>query len=343
MQPFIQHTKTHLITGFLGSGKTSFINFCIEKLNKNQKWAILVNEVGKIGIDKDLFSKQQNLAIQQVSGGCICCTSQLPLQIALSRLLSDHQPDCLWIEPTGLAHPKELIEQLSAPHWQTALSMQSVISILNAKQWQDIRYRQHDNYQAHMQFCDVVVINRFDELLVDDISQLTDWIYQLNPSVSIFWQGETGLDDKQLNNLWQQLPKKSAILSQSTSQIFRLNQQNFSNKVNETSDNHELPYRYHDKQGDYHIIGWRLPSHWQIQLTQLLDFLLNIPHWQRIKSVVHTTDGWQKLNFTPDSLDMLQTDIQSDNRIEVIFLHTRLSDDEILQIQQQLLALFQQP
>lgn len=342
MKPLIHHTKTHLITGFLGAGKTSFINACIRHFNQDNKWAILVNEIGKIGIDENLFDTQHPLAIQQVSGGCICCTSQLPLQIALARLLNDHQPERLWIEPTGLAHPKELIEQLSAPHWQTALAMQSAIAILNAKQWQDPRYQQHDGYQAHIQFCDVVVINRFNEFSPTQIDNLTAWIIQRNPHAMLIWQTNDDFQPEQIDTIFQQLNKKSLILNQQLSrQTIRLHQQPLNSQDITITKNNELPYRYHEKQGEYHIIGWRLPKDWQIELTQLLDFLLAIPHWQRIKSVVNTNNHWQKLNFTPDSLDILQTDRQTDNRIEVIFLANQLNDDEIIQHQQTLLNLFQ--
>jgi G3E family GTPase len=55
MTPLIQNTSTHLITGFLGAGKTSFINACIANMQQGQKWAILVNEVGQIGIDEALY------------------------------------------------------------------------------------------------------------------------------------------------------------------------------------------------------------------------------------------------------------------------------------------------
>ena len=62
---------------------------------------------GQIGIDEKLLTgnADHDLAIRQASGGCICCSSQLLLQIALARLTSEYRPDRLWIEPTGLVTP----------------------------------------------------------------------------------------------------------------------------------------------------------------------------------------------------------------------------------------------
>ena len=73
--PIIQNTATHLITGFLGSGKTTFLNNLIAHFQHDDKWAILINEAGKIGIDGSLINKNVNLVTKEISGGCICCTA----------------------------------------------------------------------------------------------------------------------------------------------------------------------------------------------------------------------------------------------------------------------------
>ena len=178
---FLQNIPCTLVTGFLGSGKTTLINQLIATKPTDECWALLINEFGRIGIDAALLASSQatesaknDIAIREVSGGCICCicciccSSQLPLQIALSRLLSDHHPKRLLIEPTGLSHPRELIKQLSAPHWQTALKMQAVITVLNALQWQTDKYRNHEGFQAHVRDADVLVINRYTQLSTDE-------------------------------------------------------------------------------------------------------------------------------------------------------------------------------
>lgn len=63
-----------------------------------------MNEFGQIGVDQQLLPQDQGYAVKELLGGCLCCSSQLPMQIALSRLLSETKPDRLFIEPTGLGH-----------------------------------------------------------------------------------------------------------------------------------------------------------------------------------------------------------------------------------------------
>ena len=105
----LQNIPCTLVTGFLGSGKTTLINQLIASKPTDERWALLINEFGRIGIDGALLASSQatdsaknDIAIREVNGGCICCTSQLPLQIALSRLLSDHHPKRCLSSPQGL-------------------------------------------------------------------------------------------------------------------------------------------------------------------------------------------------------------------------------------------------
>lgn len=348
----------------MGSGKTTVINQLLATKPADVCWALLINEFGRIGIDGALLTntqdgknKQDNIAIREVSGGCICCTSQLPLQIAITRLLSEHHPQRLVIEPTGLAHPRELIRQLSASHWQMALSMQAVITVLSGVQWQQAKYRTHEGFQAHVRDADVLVINRYEQLSAACLQDLQQWIAALNKQAQIIWataDSQTASDfqatsdaqitadssdfielsNSYLSELTNQLTKPSGTISKQrtanmTQTRISLKPANnlmpsasiSTNSDIETSSSiSELPYRYHDEQKGMLLAGWRLPPHWMFAADGLQQWLLQLPDWQRIKGVVHTSDGWLQLNFTPDSLTINDTSAQIDSRLEVILL-----------------------
>ncbi len=349
----IQNIPCTLVTGFLGAGKTTLINQLLSCKPVGARWALLINEFGRIGIDGSLLTTdsnvQQDIAISEVSGGCICCTSQLPLQIALSRLLSEHRPQRLIIEPTGLAHPRELLRQLSEPHWQTALAMQAVIAVLSAVQWQNPKYRDHEGFQAHICAADVVVINRHEQLSSNCQQALQVWIAALNPQAQLIWaelpeESETVLSKSITNKLTRQINTPSQILSQQTGSLshsrIRLQppMQLLTPKTSAISTDivmdETLPYRYHDSQQgifQQHIMigGWRLPAEWMFDADALQQWLLALPEWQRIKGVVNTSDGWLQLNFTPDSLSTATTTAQVDSRLEIILLSTEGSDIDV--------------
>lgn len=352
-----QNIPCTLVTGFLGAGKTTVINQLLTNKPTDERWALLINEFGRIGIDGALLASSQDdttdknsIAIREVSGGCICCTSQLPLQIAISRLLSDHHPQRLLIEPTGLAHPRELIYQLSAPHWQTALKMQAVVTVLSSVQWQQEKYRNHDGFQAHVRDADVLVINRYTQLSDSDRQALQTWIAKLNSKVSVIWAApiQTTPDNVHLLNAYlselsTQLTEPSHVIAKQRTvniaypQRSSVNLQplngvlsptSLSNSVQADDNDHvsntELPYRYHETQQDMLLAGWRLPSEYILRADELQEWLLKLPSWQRIKGVVHTSDGWLQINFTPDSLTTSTVSTQVDSRLEVILQ----SDDD---------------
>ncbi|WP_420229926.1 CobW family GTP-binding protein [Psychrobacter sp. ER1] len=357
-----QNIPCTLVTGFLGAGKTTVINQLLATKPDDERWALLINEFGRIGIDGALLAssqdtnlEQKNIAIREVSGGCICCTSQLPLQIAISCLLSDHHPQRLLIEPTGLAHPRELILQLSAPHWQTALKMNAVITVLSGEQWQQIKYRDHDGFQAHVRDADVLIINRYTQLDISEKQVLVEWITTLNSQVKIIWAASGLTTSKTTNSsdvhssdglvadaysktLNDQLNQPSSIISNQrkvsiahpTKSMIGLQSQasslatvpSSSSSTDETeaqaSADSDLPYRYHEEQQDFQLAGWRLPAHYQLNADDLQNWLLNLPNWQRIKGVVHTSDGWLQINFNPGSLTTRTINPQSDSRLEII-------------------------
>ena len=89
--------KTHIISGFLGAGKTTLLQHLLSQKPENERWAVLMNEFGQIGVDQQLLPQTDGYEVKELLGGCLCCASQLPMQIALSRLLSDSKPDRLFI------------------------------------------------------------------------------------------------------------------------------------------------------------------------------------------------------------------------------------------------------
>lgn len=129
----LQNIPTHVIAGPLGAGKTSLIRHLLGQRPTGERWAVLVNEFGQIGLDAALLSRDEaGIAIAEVAGGCLCCVNGAPFQVGLGRLLRKARPDRLFIEPSGLGHPLELLEQLGRAPWTGVLSVQPLLMVLDA-------------------------------------------------------------------------------------------------------------------------------------------------------------------------------------------------------------------
>ena len=129
----LREIPTHLIGGPLGAGKTSLIRSLLAQKPAGERWAVLVNEFGEIGLDAALLATDvDGVAIGEVAGGCLCCVNGVPFQVGLGRLLRRARPDRPFIEPSGLGHPQALWKQLQAPPWSGVLALQPLVVVLDA-------------------------------------------------------------------------------------------------------------------------------------------------------------------------------------------------------------------
>lgn len=156
---------TNVVTGFLGTGKTSTILQLLTQKPAAERWAVLVNEFGEIGVDGSLLTGvggDNGVQIAEVPGGCICCAAGLPMQIALNRLLSRARPHRLLIEPTGLGHPREILSTLSSGVNRDVLALKATLTLLDARHLSDRRYSTNAIFTEQLAVADLVVANKMD-------------------------------------------------------------------------------------------------------------------------------------------------------------------------------------
>ncbi len=167
-------TKTNLITGFLGSGKTTTILHLLANKPENEKWAVLVNEFGEIGIDGALLSDRGAL-LKEIPGGCMCCVNGLPMQVGLNTLLRQYKPDRLLIEPTGLGHPRQILSMLTAPVYEPWITLQASFCLLDPRQLTDEKVRQNENFRDQLAAADIIVANKQDRADATAQAALDAW------------------------------------------------------------------------------------------------------------------------------------------------------------------------
>lgn len=323
----IQAVPTHIITGFLGAGKTTVLNGLLAQKPVGETWAVLINEFGKIGVDQALIRQQDGIAIKEVIGGCLCCTSQLPMQVALSRLLQQTKPDRLFIEPTGLAHADQLIDQLGQEHWQTSLQLQAVVCVVSAAMLLDSRYRQHSILLSQLEVSDILLVSHADEMQSaheQAMQQLIAQYPKFEQQVYLIEQGR--LDFQYINyrpahHSIQRRPLLNPVIVGHKSFGHKSIDQNsleLTQKPADSTSALELPFHYVEQAIGHEVAGWCLPAVWQFEQKALIDCLLTASNWLRIKGVVHTEQGWIAINFSPTQLNYHSHDGFGDNRLEII-------------------------
>ncbi len=167
-------TRTNLITGFLGSGKTTTILHLLANKPEHEKWAVLVNEFGEVGIDGALLADSGAL-LKEIPGGCMCCVNGLPMQVGLNTLLRQGKPDRLLIEPTGLGHPKQILDMLTAEVYQPWIDLRATLCLLDGRQLLDARSLNNDNFRDQLAAADIIIANKDDRATVASRSALAEW------------------------------------------------------------------------------------------------------------------------------------------------------------------------
>lgn len=311
---------THVITGFLGAGKTTLLKHLLAQKPVGETWAVLVNEFGQIGLDGALLDADADIAIHEVVGGCLCCTSQLPMQVGLSRLLTKTKPTRLFIEPTGLGHPLQLIEQLSEPHWARALDLRGIVSVVDGTRLFETKLTEHETYQAQLALADILVISHQEQMTEKGHSQLSQVLEHLStiktsaPTIYFTNQGELSLAE---------IDQSRHLGRQTRRSLLHLAQQNPLLQETTPVDEIELPYHYHEQALAQSVGGWRLPVEWVFDRDRLLGWLLSLQGWMRIKGVIRIYSAqneseWLALNLIPMQISFTSHAGNTDNRLEII-------------------------
>lgn len=147
-----------VVTGFLGAGKTTFINGLLKKAD-GSKIAAIVNDFGAINIDEELISEQSD-AVIGLANGCICCSLQGDLLRTL-RLVLENAPELIIIEASGVADPRGILEVVSDRLLWSEVRLDSLVCLIDAADLAENPARQQDPlWQAQMQAASVLVLSK---------------------------------------------------------------------------------------------------------------------------------------------------------------------------------------
>lgn len=308
LQP--SQVKTHIISGFLGAGKTTLLQKLLAQKPEHEVWAVLMNEFGQIGVDQQLLPQGDGYEVKELLGGCLCCTGQLPMQIALSRLIQEKNPDRLFIEPTGLGHPAQLLEQLTEPQWHAQIDMRALVTVVDGSRLHDETWGNHNLYQDQLKAAQIVVISHADVMTEIDQSAL------LKLKDEYLAYSQTWLPAVQGDLLLSQIDLPYVGLERKIQPLIQIQKQLPANEP--MPEIRQLPYHYIESSQDYTVAGWKFSKRWQFDFYDLLDVLCEQQDWLRIKGIFHTNQGWMNFNFNPQDLNYKSGEEGIDNRIEII-------------------------
>jgi G3E family GTPase len=178
--------EIYLLSGFLGSGKTTLLKRLLEdEKKKNRKVAVMMNELGSVSIDSNII--EEDVALKELLGGCICCSIQDKLEAQLQSLLWNEKPDVIYIETTGVAHPVEVLDAVLSPNLADQFDIKGVVTIIDGGRWlsrHSLAPQLQQLLLEQVKHADFIIINKADTLTDSEQSQLTFEVQGINPSAS---------------------------------------------------------------------------------------------------------------------------------------------------------------
>lgn len=184
-------TKVNVISGFLGAGKTTLIQKLLKDVFKNEKVVLVENEFGEIGIDGG-FLKDAGIIVNEVNGGCICCTLQGDFQTALAKVRDTYHPDHILIEPSGVGKLSDILGIVKSVE---GLELDSYSTVVDAKRCKTYHKNFKEFFDDQIATASCIILSRTQMVDETKIQEDIDIIRSLNPDARIIttpWDELTG-------------------------------------------------------------------------------------------------------------------------------------------------------
>lgn len=174
-------SKVDVISGFLGAGKTTLIQKLIKDVFAGKKVVLVENEFGEIGIDGG-FLQEAGITINEINGGCVCCTLQGDFHDALEKVENTYHPDHIIIEPSGVG---KLSDILSIVKSVEGLELNSYSAVVDAKRCKIYHKNFKEFFDDQISTACCVILSRTQMVNEDKLNEDVSIIRELNPDVRI--------------------------------------------------------------------------------------------------------------------------------------------------------------
>jgi cobalamin biosynthesis protein CobW len=171
-----------VITGFLGSGKTTLLRGLLERAPSPERIAVVVNEVGEIGIDGRVlagFELAENVV--ELASGCVCCSiDEFRFDLAVDELVRRLDPALLVIETSGVADPGPTLERLR----RCGVGVDAVVTVVDARAWK-AAWRVSAVARRQVRAADFLVVSKGDLVTPHALAKLRATLSSMNPRARV--------------------------------------------------------------------------------------------------------------------------------------------------------------
>ncbi len=191
-----------IINGFLGSGKTTFLNNYIHQLlKKDEKITIIMNEFGSFDVDSLLI--EEDITVKSLINGCVCCDLNNDLVLQLQSLIKVGESQHILIESTGIAHPLEVFAACQDPTIVNDVEIPEIIGLVDALRFNNrMKYTAETNelMEEQIKYSDVIILNKMDLVTQVELENIKKQLVSINNKATIYVTTYSKLDDVVVKN-----------------------------------------------------------------------------------------------------------------------------------------------
>lgn len=195
-----------VISGFLGAGKTTFINrLCKSLQNYGETAVIIENEYGAESVDSELLA-DTGYKIMDLSQGCICCNLKNGLEDALLQIAERIKPDRVIIEPSGIFILSSIFSILKSPEIVKQYEISSIITLIDARLFLKCLNKYSVFIEDQIKYSSQIILTKQESMTKEQIDEIVAVIKTIEPDVNISIDNIFGLDDQKIMEFTQSYP-----------------------------------------------------------------------------------------------------------------------------------------
>jgi len=294
----------HVLSGFLGVGKTTAVKDLLARRADRERIAVVVNEFGTLGVDGALLSDCASCILKEVPGGCVCCTAMADLEASLEEVCDIVAPTRFVLEPTGLARPSELVDLLRGPRWAQRFDVRPVITLVDPQQDLPKAYAESALFRDQVDTGDVLVVNRCDLASEEEILRVEEFARALAPPKLLIVRASNARLPDEVWDLERQTPAAAPALLEANASHTHLQRNSLEGYLGRGIA--FAPERIFD--ADRLLVA----------LEALRSGRVTLGAVARAKGIFHTTAGWRVHEIAGGRLSTAPTSWRRDSRVDVI-------------------------
>lgn len=190
-----------IVSGFLGAGKTTFIQHLINSAYAGERIAVLENEFGTVDLDGDTL-RRSGVQVTSVIAGCICCNSAGSLFPAMEKIVKDFAPSLIIVEPTGIARMSDILSMMKFDRFRNLCTLRNVITIVDTKNYYKRMFISKEFFENQICASQIIFLSKTEGLGEDKVCEVSTDIAKIHPAGLIISQSWEAMDPQQV---WQML------------------------------------------------------------------------------------------------------------------------------------------